>query len=374
MDQMTAALGEADRLLALRCQPAEVQGSAPIPPHLRFWGVDSGEEAGVVCWQQAGVCVQRTPSGVDVPGLRCTEGRSAVSAAACQVPDLQPPPLRPAGKAHCVGGSDYAHVRVGAFMGLRICSALAAQQAAQQAACNGGSSSGNGAAADGGSLVGSEAVQTIGAPPVCCVCDSQATVHAAALLTACALSRASALPRPAMSVDAYHPTVLFDSFDSPPYVPCAGNGYLCNVPPSQFTARFEQQLPEALSGAAFLEQYGPHLDSVTTVDPEQASVLQDVLVGLGELARYHWWFAFTGVAGWADHLWRWLALAGMTGAGATAPLPSLPCTPADICSADAHRPPCARELQGACLPTGQPRCLMPACSAICRAPCRHCCS
>ena len=40
---MTAALGEADRLLALRCQPAEVQGSAPIPAHLRFWGVDSGE-------------------------------------------------------------------------------------------------------------------------------------------------------------------------------------------------------------------------------------------------------------------------------------------------------------------------------------------
>lgn len=44
MDQMTAALGEADRLLALRCQPAEVQGCAPIPPHLRFWGVDSGEQ------------------------------------------------------------------------------------------------------------------------------------------------------------------------------------------------------------------------------------------------------------------------------------------------------------------------------------------
>ena len=43
MDQMTAALGEADRLLALRCQPAEVQGCAPIPPHLRFWGIDSGK-------------------------------------------------------------------------------------------------------------------------------------------------------------------------------------------------------------------------------------------------------------------------------------------------------------------------------------------
>ncbi len=64
----------------------------------------------------------------------------------------------------------------------------------------------------------------------------------------------------------------------------AGNGYLCNVPPSQFTACFEQQLPEALSGAAFLQQYGPHLDSVTTVDPEQASDLQEVLVGLGEVA------------------------------------------------------------------------------------------
>lgn len=39
---MTAALGRRDRLLALRCQPAEVLGAAAIPPHLRFWGVDSG--------------------------------------------------------------------------------------------------------------------------------------------------------------------------------------------------------------------------------------------------------------------------------------------------------------------------------------------
>lgn len=78
MDQMTAALGQQARLLALRCQPAEVEGSAAIPPHLAFWGVDSG-------------------------------------------------------RAHCVGGSDYRHVRVGAFMGLRI-----ASQAAHEAAGGGG--------------------------------------------------------------------------------------------------------------------------------------------------------------------------------------------------------------------------------------------
>ncbi|PRW59111.1 L-arabinokinase-like isoform X2 [Chlorella sorokiniana] len=151
MDQMTAALGEADRLLALRCQPAEVQGCAPIPPHLRFWGIDSG-------------------------------------------------------KAHCVGGSDYAHVRVGAFMGLRICSALAAKQAA----CSGGSSGSSGGAANGNSSSGGGEAELV-----------------------------------------------------------IGGGHLANVPPSQFASRFEQQLPEALSGAAFLEQYGPHLDSVTSVDPEQ---------------------------------------------------------------------------------------------------------
>ena len=34
-----------------------------------------------------------------------------------------------AGRAHCVGGSDYGHVRVGAFMGLRAASQLAAEAA-----------------------------------------------------------------------------------------------------------------------------------------------------------------------------------------------------------------------------------------------------
>jgi L-arabinokinase len=70
MDQMTAALGRADQLLALLCQPAEVRGFVPLPPGLGFWGIDSG--------------------------------------------------IR-----HAVSGSDYTAVRAGAFMGYRIIADLA---------------------------------------------------------------------------------------------------------------------------------------------------------------------------------------------------------------------------------------------------------
>jgi galactose-1-phosphate uridylyltransferase (family 1) len=70
MDQMTAALGRADHLLALLCQPAEVRGFVPLPPGVGFWGIDSG--------------------------------------------------IR-----HAVGGSDYTSVRAGAFMGYRILADLA---------------------------------------------------------------------------------------------------------------------------------------------------------------------------------------------------------------------------------------------------------
>jgi L-arabinokinase len=62
---MTAACGEADRLLALRCQPAELQGHVALPEDLTVFGIDSG--------------------------------------------------IRPA-----VSGADYVSVRVGAFMGYRI--------------------------------------------------------------------------------------------------------------------------------------------------------------------------------------------------------------------------------------------------------------
>jgi galactokinase len=65
MDQMTCVFGEDDALLALLCQPAELQPAVPVPEDLEVWGIDSGER-------------------------------------------------------HAVGGSDYGAVRAGAFMGLRI--------------------------------------------------------------------------------------------------------------------------------------------------------------------------------------------------------------------------------------------------------------
>jgi L-arabinokinase len=65
MDQMTSAAGEEDRLLALLCQPAELQAQVALPPDLEVWGIDSG--------------------------------------------------IR-----HAVTGADYGAVRVGAFMGYRI--------------------------------------------------------------------------------------------------------------------------------------------------------------------------------------------------------------------------------------------------------------
>lgn len=70
MDQMTAACGQAHRLLALLCQPAEVKGYVPVPDEITFWGVDSG--------------------------------------------------IR-----HSVSGADYTSVRIGAFMGYRVIADLA---------------------------------------------------------------------------------------------------------------------------------------------------------------------------------------------------------------------------------------------------------
>jgi len=65
MDQMTAACGEANRLLELLCQPAELMGTVALPEELEIWGIDSG--------------------------------------------------IR-----HSVGGADYRTVRTAAFMGYRI--------------------------------------------------------------------------------------------------------------------------------------------------------------------------------------------------------------------------------------------------------------
>ncbi|MEN3334608.1 MAG: galactokinase [Blastocatellia bacterium] len=70
MDQMTASCGEANRLLALLCQPAELQGAVQISETLAVWGIDSG--------------------------------------------------IR-----HSVSGADYGSVRVGAFMGYRMMAEMA---------------------------------------------------------------------------------------------------------------------------------------------------------------------------------------------------------------------------------------------------------
>ena len=42
MDQMTSACGQANRLLALVCQPAEISGWIELPEELAVWGLDSG--------------------------------------------------------------------------------------------------------------------------------------------------------------------------------------------------------------------------------------------------------------------------------------------------------------------------------------------
>ncbi len=70
MDQMTSACGHAGQLMALLCQPAELQEPVKIPDEIAFWGLDSGVR-------------------------------------------------------HSVSGADYGSVRIGAFMGYRMIAELA---------------------------------------------------------------------------------------------------------------------------------------------------------------------------------------------------------------------------------------------------------
>ncbi len=70
MDQLTSACGEANKLLALLCQPGELQGTVDLPTELAVWGIDSGVR-------------------------------------------------------HSVGGADYGTVRTAAFMGYRLIADIA---------------------------------------------------------------------------------------------------------------------------------------------------------------------------------------------------------------------------------------------------------
>jgi L-arabinokinase len=47
MDQMTCICGETNTLLALLCQPAELEDPVPLPDDLGLWGIDSGERHAV---------------------------------------------------------------------------------------------------------------------------------------------------------------------------------------------------------------------------------------------------------------------------------------------------------------------------------------
>lgn len=53
MDQMASSLGDQQALMAMSCQPAEVEPEVPIPPHLKFWGLDSGGSRLCTCVLQA---------------------------------------------------------------------------------------------------------------------------------------------------------------------------------------------------------------------------------------------------------------------------------------------------------------------------------
>lgn len=57
MDQMTSALGRENEVLALRCQPAILEGFVPIPEQIAFWGIDSG--------------IRHAVSGADYGSVRC---------------------------------------------------------------------------------------------------------------------------------------------------------------------------------------------------------------------------------------------------------------------------------------------------------------
>ena len=143
MDQMTSALGRKNELLALRCQPAVVEGYVPIPSEVAFWGIDSG--------------------------------------------------IR-----HAVSGSDYTSVRCGTFMGYRM------------------------------------------------------------IADAAGLKVTPASEKPDAA-----------EIDDPSW-----HGYLANITPTIFRARFESRVPEQISGAEFLARFGGTTDRITRVDPSRTYAIR----------------------------------------------------------------------------------------------------
>uniref|UniRef100_A0A0D9WTU2 GHMP kinase N-terminal domain-containing protein n=1 Tax=Leersia perrieri TaxID=77586 RepID=A0A0D9WTU2_9ORYZ len=149
MDQMTSACGEANKFLALLCQPAEVKELVAIPTHVRFWGLDSG--------------------------------------------------IR-----HSVGGGDYGSVRVGTYMGRKMIKCSASDLASESSISD--------------AIVQSEYKQN-----AIEILKSEASLE-----------------------------------------------YLCNIPPHRYEAVYAKDIPEVMTGDAFLEKYGDHDDTVTTIEPKRS--------------------------------------------------------------------------------------------------------
>ncbi|KAK9052761.1 hypothetical protein SSX86_029391 [Deinandra increscens subsp. villosa] len=150
MDQMASACGEANKLLAMVCQPAEVLGLVDIPSHIRFWGIDSG--------------------------------------------------LR-----HSIGGADYGSVRIGAFMGRKMIKSTASTMSSQSYL------NGNGNNLD--------------------------------------------------ELEEYGIELLHNE---------ASLDYLCNLAPHRFEAIYSTNLPDTMSGEAFLTTYDHHNDPVTVIDKKRS--------------------------------------------------------------------------------------------------------
>ncbi|RLM55829.1 L-arabinokinase-like isoform X1 [Panicum miliaceum] len=150
MDQMASACGEANKLLAMVCQPAEVKELVSIPTHMRFWGLDSG--------------------------------------------------IR-----HSVGGGDYGSVRVGTYMGRKMIKCAASD------------------------LV------------------SESLTSEAPVESDCHKENGMGLLKSEAAME-----------------------YLCNLPPHRYEAAYAKDIPEVISGDAFLEKYGDHNDKVTVIDPKRS--------------------------------------------------------------------------------------------------------
>lgn len=45
--------------------------------------------------------------------------------------------------------------------------------------------------------------------------------------------------------------------------------YLCNLPPHRYEAMYVKELPETITGEAFVEKYSDHNDAVTVINPKR---------------------------------------------------------------------------------------------------------